>query len=156
MWPSPVRGWSAPLMTDLGVEMANILNIRTFGSLESVKVTNTRERSCPQKKRFHYLPWNTAAGIIYCHCEISQEGFDPPVFLENAVPCVSSTFPLISSPKLTFQDGIQLGPKNHHFKSLKIWTLLNITMPFLKPSSYGKHQFQGSFENQKDLIVLQI
>lgn len=110
---------------------ANILNIRTFGSLESKKGTNTRDRSCTQKKRFHYFPWNTAGRIIYCHCEISQEGLDPPVFLENSVLHVPSTSPLISSPKLAFKDWVQFGPN--------IWILLNVfptgAMPFRKPSS---------------------
>lgn len=115
----PVRSWSVPLMTHLGVEMANLLSIRTFGSLESKKMTTSRDRSCTQKKRFRYLPWNTAGRIIYCHCEISREGLDPPVFLENSVLHVSSASPLISSPKLSFQDWVPFGPKSHPFKLLK-------------------------------------
>lgn len=115
----PVRSWSVPLMTHLGVEMANLLSIRTFGSLESKKMTTSRDRSCTQKKRFRYLPWNTAGRIIYCHCEISREGLDPPVFLENSALHVSSASPLISSPKLSFQDWVPFGPKSHPFKPLK-------------------------------------
>lgn len=80
-----IRRRSSPFLTNGESEMASISNIRHFRPPELVTTINTGQGTCAQKKRFHYLPLNIAEQSIPFQCEISQEVFHPPVFLENIV-----------------------------------------------------------------------
>lgn len=62
---------------------------QAFQATRTSGTINTGQGACPQKKRFHYLPWNIAHRSIHFQGELSQEAFHPPVFLENIVTHVS-------------------------------------------------------------------